>query len=282
MQDRADRGQPRRAHHAGQWPQRLAGDLHLRGAVQPDRHQSRTHGDDRVDVRGVLQHPQGPRSGRGRALCRRSDSTTCSTSLRGSAMSTPPASARRAPSASAAERTAERSAYSASPRSRCSASASRRAPSTPSTTVRTDRLRFRTRRRLADVVVFEVGHQADCASTAIARDDERLARGHRVALKLGARRQAADVAGYRQRDADRGRRAARAGRGAQRLQQRHRARIGQVRPGQAGACRPRPSHMRSRNVLAPIVIAHPGHRRARRHLQARRWPTPTTTHSGTT
>ena len=58
LQDRADGGQPRRAHHAGQRPQRVVGDLHLRGRLQADRHQPGTHGDDRVDVGGVLQHPQ--------------------------------------------------------------------------------------------------------------------------------------------------------------------------------------------------------------------------------
>ena len=55
------------------------------------------------------------------ARCWPEDSITCSTSLRGSATSTPPASARMAPSASAADRTADRSANSASPRSTCSA-----------------------------------------------------------------------------------------------------------------------------------------------------------------
>ena len=121
LQDRADRGQPGRAHHRSERPQRIVGDLRLRRTLQADRHQSRTDGDDCVDVCGVLQHPQRPRRGMVGRPVLPEDSSTCSTSLRGSATSTPPASARMAPSASAADLTADRSAYSASPRSRCSA-----------------------------------------------------------------------------------------------------------------------------------------------------------------
>ena len=171
-------------------------------ALQADRHQPRTDGDDRVDVCGVLQHAQCPRWGMVGGPVPPGDSSTCSTSLRGSATSTPPASARMVPSASAADRTADRSAYSASPRSRCSAIG---APGSEYTvqTVRDSSAPVRMSSSNRRVVVFEVGHQADRACDGSPRDDDRLTGGHRVALELGARGQAADVAGHRQRNGDR-------------------------------------------------------------------------------
>ncbi len=54
-------------------------------------------------------------------------------------------------------------------------------------------------------------------------------------------------------------------------------------PARAGRCgRRRRRRRRSPNVLAPTGIAHPGRRRARLRRPARRWPTPTARHSGTT
>ena len=122
VQDRADRGQPRRAHHAGQRAQRVVGDLRLRrrSAAPIGINPALT-----VMIASTCAAFSSTRSARdgawSGARCCPADSSTCSTSLRGSATSTPPAPARMAPSASAADRTAERSANSASPRSRCSA-----------------------------------------------------------------------------------------------------------------------------------------------------------------
>lgn len=60
------------------------------------------------------------------------------------------------------------------------------------------------RQFILGVVVLEIGDHADGVAERTG-DDDRLAGGQGVALELGARRQAADIAGHRQCHADRGR-----------------------------------------------------------------------------
>nr|AAC46207.1 MAV305 [Mycobacterium avium] len=75
MQDRGDRRHPRRTHHRGERPHRIAGDARLRRRLCAKRFQASgdrrgesvrrirpaqpgAHRNDGVDVRAVLQHPQ--------------------------------------------------------------------------------------------------------------------------------------------------------------------------------------------------------------------------------
>ena len=196
VQDRADRGQPGRAHHRGQRTQRLVGDLRLRRdsaapiGIKPEL---------TVTIASMCAAFSSTRSARdgawSGARCLPDDSITCSTSLRGSATSTPPASARMAPSASAADRTAERSANSASPRSRCSAigaagseyTVQLRPDSSASSDVVVGRRSRRTRSRAPGrSAVPTVRRRRRCASPAVDRvalrtGCPRAARGHRRA-----------------------------------------------------------------------------------------------------
>ena len=208
--------------------------------------------------------------------CPRALSSTCSTSPRGSATSAP--AARMAPSASAAERTAARNAYSASPRSRYSAGA----PADTEYTVHDSAVGSGSNSdSSSEFVVLEVRDQSHRRGR-IATDDDRLARGDRVALKLGAGRQPAHIAGHRQRYAERRHRTGRARRRAHRLQQRHRSRVVQVRPRQPGAAGRHGVICGYGMPWRPLRITRRGRRRARRRLRARRWPKPTGRHWGTT
>ena len=179
--------------------------------------------------------------------CCREDSSNCSTSPRGSSMSMPRipdrwCRVRRRPNAPpSAARTRRRPA-------RGVRTPARPAVSTRSKTAHTIRVV-----RIAiggcvgfllEVAVGELGDQPDGGAGIVGvGDDHRLARGQRVALELRARGQPAHIAGYREHDVDRAaqpilaaghRRRGPANRGAQRLQQRDRARVMDIGPWQSG------------------------------------------------
>ena len=201
--DRADRGQPRRTHHrrpadaARRWRSAPPTDV-----CSADRHQSGADGDDRVDVRGVLQHPQRPRRCVVGSLVQRArDSSTCSTSPRGSSTS----SRRRRRAGRPTHRRPTAPPSAARTRPRRGRGARRTGASGSEYTVHDSAHGSAARRdvgKLVDrFVVLEVGHQADCGRHDRGRRRSPRRRRSRHGLKQGARGKPADVAGHRQRDA---------------------------------------------------------------------------------